>query len=344
MTTYAYDDKASSIIATWPTGDGAVAERVARVPRQWDPDEARRLAGALTRLSQFLWLAYSELTADELHPFRLVEAVRFPNRPAGGTQAIMGDPQVEAAHVVGRLVAAAPGRALHEAVVRDVRAEIDAVLLADDGILDGRSRQGVAHVRPVASEDQLTAAHALLHDDPVGPPQLLTDVEPCAAAIAALRWLQAAAEHVAALVGHTPDDVIALAEAIGHEDLHIAHDLLDARRDRVPAEDVVRDRLEEAVLAGRGMFVVCPVGQVPVAPGDPHKDRLINTLLAPSEPGKCLLDGLLRGLHGCFRVYLDEITGRPRPGDDRRLTEHQWLAELRTRYTLAVREQMRPVG
>lgn len=337
MTTYAYDPTASTVVATWPTGDGAVAHRVARVPRGWDAELARRTAGALTRLSERLWVAYSEQEVDEVRPDELATAVRHPNQPLGDLLLTMDDERVEAAHLLGRIVARAPGRALRDAVVRDVVAESEAVRSAEAGDLTGRAQQAVTHCRPDAAAEQLVAAHALLHDDPLGPSGLLTSVEPHAAAVATLRWLRAAAGVSASLVGHTAADVIALAEAIEHEDLPIARQVLDMVPGS-PDADVVRELLHEGVLAAGGYFVVCP--QRHPDPEDyEHGHRAVATVLDPREPGRCLLDGLIRGIQGCFHVYIDEITTRERPGVDPRSTGPAWAAQLRSRFDKEVRRR-----
>ena len=348
MTTYAHDPTASTIVASWPTGDGAVAQKIARVPRNWNPDHARRAAGVLTRLSTHLWHAYSEQAVQETRPFRLVEAVRYPNQPVGDPLETVQDDGVEAAHQLGRLVSLAPGRAFRDDVAREVRAEIDAVLDADGGDFDGRARQAVAHVRPDASDAHLVTARSLLRADPLNPWGLLTSVEPNAAAVAALGWLRTAARLVSKLVGHSVADVVALAEAIEHEDLQVARNVLDAAPGQ-PDVELVRHLLREAVLAGRGYFVVCPDGHEPAdladagADGD-HGHRLAATILDPEGPGGCLVDGLICGIQGCFRVYADETTARERPDVGPQLTGPEWMTELRTRFSDELRQMVAVEG
>lgn len=349
MTTYAHDPTASTIVASWPTGDGAVAQKIARVPRNWNPDHARRVAGVLTRFSALLWHDYSELVVEEIRPFRLVEAVRHPNQPVGGRLTSReDDDRVDTAHQLGRIVSLAPGRAFRDAVIREVRAEIDAVLEADRGDLDGRAQQAVAHVRPDVSDTHLVTAHSVLRADPLGPWGLLTSIEPNAAAVAALGWLRTAAGLVSELVGHSVADVVALAEAIEHEDLQVARHVLDAAPGQ-PDVEPVRHLLQEAVLAGRGYFVVCPDGHEPadladVGTGGEHRHRLATTVLDPEDPGGCLVDGLIRGIQGCFRVYADETTARERPGVDPQRTGPEWMTELRTRFSDELRQRVAVEG
>ncbi|MCM3847862.1 hypothetical protein ND486_16865 [Pseudonocardia sp. DR1-2] len=336
MTTYAHDPVASTIVACWPTGDGAVAHRAARVPKSLDHSLARRTAKALSALSTHLWATYADQAAHELDPETLAAAVRHPNQPVGDLLRVMEDGCAETAHLLGRIVARAPGRAFRDAVVADVRAETDAVLDADDGVLTGRSAQAVVHPRCDAPAEQLLVAHSLLHDDPLGPPAIVTSVEPNAAAVATLRWLRASAALVAERVGHTVPDVVALAEAIGHEDLAVTRHVLCTLAGTGEAE-VVLDLLQEAVLARRGWFVVCPEP----APDPERGHRAVSTVLDPLDPASCLLDGLVRGLHGCFRVWLDDVVARETPGADPRLVGTARAAALRLRYTDEVRRSVR---
>jgi hypothetical protein len=224
--------------------------------------------------------------------------------------------------------------------VRDVAAEVEAVRAADRGDLSGRAQQAVGHARPTARDAHLVGAHVLLYDQPLGPVELSTTVEPTAAGIAALRWLRAASTATAALVGHSPGDVIALAEAIEHEDLRVARSAL-AMVDGNSESDVVWDLLHEAVLAGRGRLVVCPDRYKASEETDEHGHRLITTFLDPREPGRSLVGGLIRGIHGCFRVYVDEISTRIDPDVDPRLTWSARATELHDRFCDDVRRAVR---
>ena len=341
MTSYGHDPVASAIVAISTTGDGAVAHKVARVPPSWDHLMARRLAGALGVLSARLWLAYAEESLDEVPLGRLADAARRPFLPIGALQRREDDDVLEAAHDVGRIVAMAPGRALRDAIVREVVAEVEAARAAERGDLSGRAQQAVDHPRPHVRDAHLAAAHALLQDEPLGPTELMTTVEPTAAGVATLRWLRAAATATATLLGHGPTDVIALAEAIEHEDLRVARNALAMLLPANSEVDVVHDLLHEAVLACRGHLVVCPDRYEASEETDELGHRVITTILDPREPGRSLVGGLIRGIQGCFRVYVDEISTRDGPDVDTRLTWSTQAAELRTRFCDDVRSAMR---
>lgn len=343
MTTYGHDPAASTIVAVWTTGDGAVSHKVARVPPSWGHEPARQTAGALTVLSARLWLAYAEEEVRDVPCRQLPEAVRRPFLPIGSMVRREDDGRLEAAHEIGRVVARAPGRAFRDAIVRDVAAEVEAVRAADRGDLSGRAQQAVEHPRPHARDAQLAAAHALLYDQPLGPAELHTTVEPTAAGVAALRWLRAASTVTAGVLGHGPGDVIALAEAIDHEDLGVARSALAMTSGNSDA-DVVWDLLHEAVLAGRGRLLFCPDRYGPPVEADEHEHRLVTTVLDPREPGRSLVSGLVRGIQGCFRVYVDEISTRDGADPDPLLTWSKRSAELRSRYCDDVRQAARTLG
>jgi hypothetical protein len=50
---------------------------------------------------------------------------------------------------------------------------------------------------------------------------------------------------------------------------------------------------------------------------------------------------MVRGIHGCFRVYVDEISTRDGLDADSRLSWTMRAAELRSRFCDEVREAMR---
>ncbi|MEK6441781.1 hypothetical protein [Pseudonocardia sp. T1-2H] len=112
MTTYAYDRTASSIIAVWETGAGAVAKRVARVPSRATEPPVLRLAKAMTGLSSILWHAYTDPHLVGPPSARLaLRGLRHPDLPLDGVLMRRGDPLVDSAHEVGRAVGEAGARA-----------------------------------------------------------------------------------------------------------------------------------------------------------------------------------------------------------------------------------------
>ena len=360
MTTYAHDSTARTIIAFWTTGAGSAACRVARVPVSADDALARHLAQALDRLSDLIWSSYSDPGSVDLVPDNLTRTVRRPNMPVSLMVRVAEDPVEEAAHVVGRLLVEIGSPTLTDAVAREVLADCAAVRAAERGDLGGRAQQGVAHSRWDAPAAQVARAHAVMHAVPLGSERLFTDVEPTAAAVAAIDWLRAAAAVTSRLTGHAPADVLALAEVCGDTVLGVARkvlELLDRDGGR-PALHVARDLLSGAFLAGNGIVQAGPrLGRATtVPPGTDPDDEverfgdlvevedLVCTAVHPKEPGRSLLEGVIAGIQGCFEVYLDAVTERERPDPDPRLTGPQWSEEVRRRSDADVRAATQSAG
>lgn len=337
MTTYAHHPAASTIVATWPTGAGSVADRVTRIPPGCDDARARHLAQALDQLSEHLWVAYTTPWPDELDAGRLAAILRRPNMPVGDLLRIAEDRRDEAAHHVGRLLAEIDDRGCREAVVREVEAECRAVHAAVAGDLTGRAQQAVTRIRHDVLPAQFEAAHALLHSVPMGSESLFTDVEPLAASVAALEWLGAAVLVTARLDGSTSAAaLLARAQLVSERDLRVAVAALDHHVSN--GEGVVRDLLQEALLAAVGYFAGA-ADEGPRPGGHECDDhRAGSTVLDPAEPGRSLLEGIVAGIQGCFEVYLDETTGRERPDPDPRVTGPHWAEEVRQRFDAEVRD------
>ncbi|MBW0101949.1 hypothetical protein [Pseudonocardia sp. KRD291] len=339
MTTYAHHPSASTIVATWPTGAGSVADRVTRIPATCEGAGARHLAQALDRLSEHLWIAYTTPGTDgtdEPDAVRLAAILRRPNMPVGDLLRIAEDRRDEAAHTVGRLLAEIDDRGCREAVVREVEAECHAIRSAMAGDLTGRAQQAVTRIRRDVLTCQFTAAHALLHDVPMGSEFLFTEVEPVAASVAALEWLGAAVLVTARLDGSTSAvQLLAHAQLVSERDLRIAIAVLDHHVTN--AEGVVRDLLQEALFAAAGYFVGSADENLDEDP-QLHGGRAGSTVLDPAEPGRSLLEGIIQGIQSCFEVYLDETTARECPDPDPRLTGPHWAQQVRQRFDAELRE------
>ncbi|MDN5913635.1 MAG: hypothetical protein L0I76_00710 [Pseudonocardia sp.] len=347
MTTYAHHSSAATIVATWPTGAGSAADHVTRIPKTCDDARARHLAQALDRLSSHIWTAYTTPGTERPNPVRLAAILRRPNMPVGDLLRIAEDDRDEAAHTVGRLLSEIDDQGCREAVVREVETESSAVSTAIAGDLTGRAQQAVTRLRRDVQPDHFAAAHALLHSVPMGSERLFTDVEPVAASVAALEWLGAAVLVTAPLDGSTSAvRLLAHAQLLSDRDLRIAIAVLGHPVGN--ASGVVRDLLQEALLAAAGHFVVCPAPEFDAEghSGDHERDgdksggghRAVSTVLDPAEPGRSLLGGILAGIQACFEVYLDETTTRERTDPDPRLTGPYWAEEVRQRFDAELRD------
>ncbi|MBP2366710.1 hypothetical protein [Pseudonocardia parietis] len=346
MTTYAHHPSAATIVATWPTGAGSLAHRVARVPRTCDDVRARRLVQALDRLSEQIWSAYTAPETDQPDAARLTALLRRPDMPVGELLRSAENNGEEAAHGVGRLLAEIDDRGCREAVIREIETECSALRSAIAGDMTGRAQQAVTRIRRDVDPDQFASAHALLHSVPMGTELLFTDVEPVAASVAALEWLGAAVLATGRLTESSSSlRLLARAQLASERDLGTAMAVL--RHPVANAEGVVRDLLQEALFAAAGYFVVDPnhvFGEEP-ALDDLTDDGGIDggygvarTVLDPREPGRSLLEGILAGIQGCFEVYIEEITARERPGPDPRLIGPHWAEEVRQRFDAELRE------
>jgi len=209
MSRYAVDVHDRTLVVSWDTGLGDVAQKVARLPVAVDESDALQLARTLTFLSAAAWRTYTHPDESALQALptgddsltgrgrdvfgKVVAAIEQPHLPHDGLiqQAVIV--VEEAAHRVGRALHTIADTQLITDVAADVRSELDAVERAELGELSGRARQAVTLSRADASPLQVAAADTLLRTDPLGSRALFTDVEPTAAAIAAAHWLHASA-------------------------------------------------------------------------------------------------------------------------------------------------------
>ncbi|HYH32273.1 MAG TPA: hypothetical protein VD903_18040 [Pseudonocardia sp.] len=84
MTTYAYDDSATQLLAVWETGFGAVARPVARLHSRTPKGDGVHLAKALSGLSTPAWCGYRDPGLVGLEPAEVLRAVRSPHQPRAG--------------------------------------------------------------------------------------------------------------------------------------------------------------------------------------------------------------------------------------------------------------------
>jgi hypothetical protein len=332
VTRYAVDRDRGELVATWATGLGDVAERVAAVPAQVEEAAVLTLADTLTELCEQLWRTYTHpaSSADDLEPdgegwhreehrkafAEVVRSVREPNLPEDGYLLREYNPVTESAHRVGRALHAIDDEALTEVVAGEASAEMEAVEQAERGELVGRSRQALVLSRADASPLQVAAADAMLRVQPFGDDRMFTEIEPSAAAIAAAHWLAAAAEVTGETSGVEFAHVVMEAdhiEALPHESpTLVLHGIAEGETPR----DLVLTLIADAQQAADGEIpdllgllaevahVTDTAEQQEVSEEDlpdllPHR----TTPLDPTRPARDLLEDLLLGIHGCWLVY-----------------------------------------
>ncbi|MGW7441936.1 Voldacs domain-containing protein [Kitasatospora sp. NPDC054795] len=331
MTRYSIDPDRRELIAAWGTGEGDLATRVASLPAGADTSDLLGLARALSHLSEAAWRTYTHpaSAAGSLEPNsegwrreqerghfgEVADAVAKPNLPSGGAMLVSYSRVLESAHQAGRALHELGDPALTEAVLAEVAAELAAVQNAELGDLAGRAQQAVLLSREDASPVQVAAANRLFEQDPFGPAELFSQVDPTAAAVAAAHWLAAAAEVTADASGHDPEQVVEEAdniEALPHETPTIVLGLIESGatpREAVtglvrhamriadgllPDPDSLREQLDdlEETLADYGDD----------AP-DLADVELRLTPLDPKRPARDLLEDLHTGIHACWLLH-----------------------------------------
>ncbi|RFU41435.1 hypothetical protein DZF91_11690 [Actinomadura logoneensis] len=330
MTLYAYDDQQRSLSAIWGTGTGHRLAPVAAVPESTKDRDALRLAEALTTLSGALWRTYTHppeaagsleensegwrrAQTQAVLP-KVPEILENPNLPDGGTMVVSYDPVEESAHHVGRALHAISDDKLSDAVIREVRTELDAIERAGLGDLTGRAAHAVTLTRAGASPAQIAAADELLRTGPLGDPALFTDLDPAASAVAAAHWLQAAADVTAKASGIAPTAIVRDADNIEALPYRTPTIVLELMQEGLSPYDAVTHLLAEAMAVAEGYVYDVEELQVRFAELDELADRYPDlpasllaevrlTTLDPTRPALDLLEDLLTGIRACWLIY-----------------------------------------
>ncbi|WP_198042151.1 hypothetical protein [Kitasatospora azatica] len=332
MTRYCVDPVRRELIATWGTGQGELATRLAAVPADTDLGGLSRLAATLTQLSTAAWRTYTHpaSAADSLEVNSegwrreqerkafddVAQAMAEPNLPQGGSMVVQYSPLLENAHRVGRALVALDNPELTQAVNAETAAELAAVESAELGDLTGRAQQAVLLSREDASPAQVAAADRLLEEDPFGPAELFSDIDPTAAAVAAAHWLYAAAEAVSEVSGYAPTEVVAQAdniEALPHHTPTLVLELLD---DGTSPFDAVTGLVRHAMRVADGMLPDPATFReqldeaeemIAEYTDDAESDAVLTgirlTPLDPRRPARDLLEDLLAGIRGCWLLH-----------------------------------------
>jgi hypothetical protein len=321
MTTYAYDTSTNNLVAVWENGIGATARTVARLHARTGVTVAMNLAEALTRMSKSVWLSYTEPELVDLPVAAVRRALRRPNLPQDDLLRVDEHPVVESAHRVGRELREVSSAGVSRAVIADVEQEMAAAEDAGRGDLTGRAQQAVMLTRVMPSPAQIAVADRLLHEVPMGSPRLFTEVEPSAAGVAAIHWFLAALAVVARHADLSEADALEEAGGVQYFDPAAPRAVLGNATsddpDRTPLT-IGRNLLQAAVLQARGMVLT---------PHDPEPDEPYFTVLDPSRPARCLLDGLVGAIQALGALYAAYVDGG------------EWTEAARERFDAAVREE-----
>lgn len=333
VTVYAFDENRQLLLRSWNTGSGCVSYAVAELPDFAQRGDVLRLVSALTSLSETIWRTYTHPAgaADSLEVNSegwrrqgerdafgtVIEALRDPNLPHGGMLLQSYIRVEESAHRVGRALHDLGDAALTDQVAADVTDELAAVEQAERGDLSGRARQAVLLTRADASPLLVNAANDVLLQDPLGSDKLLQTIDPTAAAVAAVHWLQAAADVVAELSDRDPTEVVIEADDI--EALPVLTPTLVLERidaGETPRE-VVIDLIRTAMIAAEGRIadpeslpeLIDETNRIAEQIRRPGRDDPLDsrhpkiTPLDPARPAPDLLEDLLYGIRGCWLLY-----------------------------------------
>jgi hypothetical protein len=333
VTGYAVDVDGSTLIRTWPTGRGQRAAVISVLPVEVGLERSLALAAELSGLSAALWRCYTHPASaaesmeegsegrrrqQERDSFGVVVGnVLSPELPNEEGALVVGyDPVQEYAHRVGRALLAVGDPGLREAVRAEVEAELEAVEMAERGDLTGRAVQAVVLSRAGASPVQVSAASAVLHDDPLGGRVLLEAFDPTAASVAAAHYLKAAVDAVANVSGIDASGVLPTAddyEAVPFEAPAEVLSLLGFSQTVYPVVvGMVADAMlvAEGVVSDLGAILIQQEEQEADEPEDDDEATPVRvTLLDPSRPALDLLEDLLSAIRGCRLLYEQYVEG-----------------------------------
>jgi hypothetical protein len=318
-----------------PTVDGQRAFAVAR-----PPSHGLELAALLTSLSEGLWRGYTHppgAAGDDLAPntegwrrqherdvvAELEETLSAVYQPANeaGVQFSSYVFVEEVARRIARTLSAIGDPSVREAVVAEVRAEIDAVAQAEAGDLRGRSAQALLLSRSTTNPLHVVAAQQALAVA-VNGGDALRAIDPAAAAVACARFLHAAAELASDVSGVPVTRVVDEEDNIEAMPTVTATYVLEQLDLGQGPEAVVHGLLADALAIAEGAVLDVDelIERLTIDASDhPYlseddlevlraEQRLC--LLDPRRPAPDLLEDLLEGIRGCWLLWSD-FTGDP---------------------------------
>lgn len=333
MTLYAYDETRHALTATWDTGLGHRCTTITTLPEATEAKRALNLAYALTTLSRLAWRTYTHpaSAAPSLEPnsegwrrqeerdafTAVVEAVRHPHLPDDDGYILQSYiPVEEAAHRVGRALHRLALPELTDLVAAEAEQELAAVDQAERGELTGRARQAVTLTRADPSPLQVAAASDLLRKNPFGSDELLHEVEPAAAAVAAARWLHAAATVASEAAGYPLTQVVVEADNIEALAAETPTLVLEQLEDGTSPREVVTGLIAAAMQVAEGKIVDPDdlIERIEEAHEngerfgvDAHELLPRLSVLDPVRPAQDLLEDLLDGIRGCWLIYQSNL-------------------------------------
>ncbi|MFI7134372.1 hypothetical protein ACIBQ1_52505 [Nonomuraea sp. NPDC050153] len=377
MTRYAADHARNALVARWSTGIGDVAVTVAALPPSpAGPSAALRLAAQLTELSQACWRCYTHPagTSDQHEPggrgwyrqrerdaFATVVPILTRSDRFGDHLRLSVSTKVgEIAQRVGCALRALDSPELTAQVVTDIAAELAAVEQAECDNLSGRAQQAVTLSREDASPLQVAQANAFLNRQPFGSEELITQIDPAAAAIAAAHWLHAAAATTGRHVHRNPVQVMAEGDRLRPLAAECLIEIVRAISFGATPRQTVMPLIRHTLHVAEGHLCGVTDAKRRIAAAErllararsrhPHLDVgpgaacLPITSLDPARPALDLLDNLMAGIHGCWLRYAGHARTQNAfswhdPNGDWRHERHAELFLTEVRQEAATRHQ-----
>jgi hypothetical protein len=310
-------------------------------------EQALDLAAELAGLSAALWRCYTHPASAaasveensegwQRQQVRdgfdtVVENLINPHLPdEDGTLLSSYDPVQECSHRVGRALHAISDEALRAAVRQDVEAEIAAVEMAERGDIAGRAIQAVVLSRAGANPLHVSAADAVLKEDPLDGRLLFEAFDPTAAAVAAAHWLKAAVDVAAKVSRLDASRVLPAADDIETLRLEAPAEVLSLLEFSNTVYSVVVEMVGDAMQVAGG--VVPDLEAVLLQRDDDASELAFDnddsdgdfdesqaeigehtpvrvTLLDPLRPAPDLLEDLVSAIKGCRILYGEYVDG-----------------------------------
>lgn len=309
MSEYAFDRRRRLLTVSWDTGRGRVGRDVTAIPKNVDGE---RLARELTDFALALWQIYCLGELQSPSGQALVDsAVGSVERTAPTITHIfvVYESLPELGHRIGYILQTAGDAGLSERIVAECRAEVAAARSAESGILEDRAVQAARLWRLDPCQRQVDAASAIIDRTPIYAEGFET-VEPTAACVAIIPYLEAMIRVVGAQMGFSLNEVIARGIFIDPTPL-AAIETTDRFRAGESAMDIVTGLVRDATDVAFGetpsnlrALVAAATESLPDVSVDAGGLEHLCTL-DPFRPALVLLQDLL---HGLLRVsYLAEL-------------------------------------
>ncbi|MFI5937847.1 hypothetical protein [Actinoplanes sp. NPDC051494] len=239
MTRYAVDVQQRGLLRTWESRTERLAAVVLDLPSVYSIEDCHALAEALTSLSEGLWRAYARSGLELGDGAARGRKRRLGNllvrtggaiRPssAGTLTAVqLSAPEdrytVSLADRVAEAMSSLDDAELQELIIREVEEETAAVERADRGLFSGRAAQATLISRAFVLAPHLREADVRFREQVFGDvwgsgllgssgSRELADLDPTAAAAAAVHWFKAAVDVLSEVSGKTSEDAVMTAD------------------------------------------------------------------------------------------------------------------------------------